>query len=414
MTRDEQTSKAMLDRSAETGSNGTQPPTSNGHTDHPSGALVGARSNHALRPLHDWRSLQRWASADARTWGYRITSPLAVLIVAALLIVGLGGFGLGRALSSTAPSDTTTNSSSSGMQMGGTSTAATPVTVPNATQDFGNQPAKFTTDPDGAKHFTMTTEQVMWAPVKGQRELAWTFDGTVPGPAIRVTAGDHVRITIVNHLPEPTSIHWHGLEIPAAQDGVPGVGQQPIQPGKSFTYDFTILDQDAGTHFYHSHYDDLKQVSGGMYGALIVDPRPGSPQAAQAITAEVEYTEIISELGAYFVINGKSFPDTQSIDVRHGQTVRLRIINIGEMIHPMHLHGHFFTVRAEGGPILAQPYAKDTLAIAPGETYDVTFYAWAAPGSVYPFHCHILSHVMNPGQTEVEMGGLIALVKYAA
>src|SRR5579859_4885840 len=81
MTRDEQTSKAMLDRSAEAGSNGTQPPTSNGHTDHPSGALVGARSNRALRPLHDWRSLQRWASADARTWGYRITSPLAVLTV---------------------------------------------------------------------------------------------------------------------------------------------------------------------------------------------------------------------------------------------------------------------------------------------------------------------------------------------
>ena len=135
-------------------------------------------------------------------------------------------------------------------------------------------------DSDGAKHFTFTAKQVMWQPVKGQKVLAWTLDGTVPGPMIRVTAGDHVRVTINNHFPEATTIHFHGLEIPASEDGVPGVGQDPIKPGASFTYDFTIHDDNIGTFFYHSHYDDLMQVSGGLYGAFIVDPRPGPPRQA--------------------------------------------------------------------------------------------------------------------------------------
>jgi FtsP/CotA-like multicopper oxidase with cupredoxin domain len=82
------------------------------------------------------------------------------------------------------------------------------------------------------------------------------------------------------------------------------------------------------------------------------------------------------------------------------------------MIHPMHLHGHSFQIVAEDGHLLPAPITKDTVEVAPGETFDLTFYAWAAPGSIYPFHCHILSHLMNPGQQEGEMGGLIVLIKY--
>src|SRR5262249_56437518 len=141
--------------------------------------------------------------------------------------------------------------------------------------------------------FTRTAQQVMWEPVKGQRILAWTLDGTVPGPMIRVRAGDHVRITIVNHLPAATAIHWHGLQVPTDSDGVPPVGMKPIQPGQRYTYDFTIRDDDVGTHWYHSHYDDLRQVGGGLYGAFIVDPRPDSPQARQAIVADVETTMFV-------------------------------------------------------------------------------------------------------------------------
>jgi FtsP/CotA-like multicopper oxidase with cupredoxin domain len=192
---------------------------------------------------------------------------------------------------------------------------------------------------------------------------------------------------------------------------------KPIQPGQSYTYDFTLQDVDAGTHWYHSHYDDLKQVSGGMYGAFIVDPRPGSPEykpMMQAERADVDQTMFIGMLGSYYVINGKSFPDTQPVLVKHGQTVHLRLIGADtQMIHPMHLHGHSFQIVAEDGHLLPAPITKDTVEVAPGETFDLTFYAWAAPGSIYPFHCHILSHLMNPGQQEGEMGGLITLIEYA-
>lgn len=345
-------------------------------------------------------------------------SPSAVLAIFSIIMVGLLAFGIGATVTSTPPagtanSSTNSTSASDTSSSMNSSTAATPTpNVPNATQEYGGQLATYVLEPDGAKHFTFTAKQVMWEPVKGQRVLAYTIDGTVPGPTIRVTAGDHIRITIVNHLPQSTSMHWHGLELPSSVDGVPGVGQKPIQPGQSYTYDFTIRDEDAGTHWYHSHDNDITQVMGGFYGAFIVDPRPGSPQAKLEPKADVEYTEIISELGPYYVINGKSFPDTQPIILKHGQTVRIRMIGASEMIHPMHLHGHFFNIVAEDGHLLSQPIQKDTVQVAPGETYDLTFYGWATPGSIYPFHCHILAHLMNPGQSMDEMGGLITLVEY--
>jgi FtsP/CotA-like multicopper oxidase with cupredoxin domain len=351
------------------------------------------------------------------SWWRGITSPLVVLFLAVIVMVALVFFGFGASAVPGQPSaSNTASSSTSSSSMGNSSNSSTstaPSNVPNATQDYGNQLAKYTIDPDGAKHFTLTAMQVMWEPVKGHRQLAWTINGTVPGPMIRVTAGDHIRVSFINHFPEATAIHWHGLEVPSSQDGVPGVGQKPIQPGQTYVYDFTVGDQDVGTHWYHSHYDDLTQVPGGFYGAFIVDPRPGSVQAQQAIHADVEYTEFISEFGSYYVINGKSFPDTQPILVKHGQTVHMRIIGADEMIHPMHLHGHTFNLVAQDGHMLPQPTQRDTLEIVPGETYDITFYAWAAPGSIYPWHCHILSHLMNPGQTADQMGGLIALVEYA-
>jgi FtsP/CotA-like multicopper oxidase with cupredoxin domain len=158
----------------------------------------------------------------------------------------------------------------------------------------------------------------------------------------------------------------------------------------------------------------MEQVGNGFYGAFIVDAKMGTPQATQAIHADVEYTEFIGMTGGYYTISGKSFPDTQPILVKHGQTVHLRLIGSDtQQIHPMHLHGHTFSIIAEDGHLLSQPIQKDTLQVAPGETYDIIFQASAAPGSIYPFHCHILSHLMNPGQSSDEMGGLIALIEYA-
>lgn len=361
------------------------------------------------------------AKKAAGGWGklaQHVLSPIGLTALVFIMFVALMGYGftvlVGAGLKSsqsTGGNTTTTSSNSSGMNMNPTTTSGN---VPNATQDYGAQPAQYTVAADGAKEFHFTAEQVMWQPVKGHpRVLAWTLDGTVPGPTIRVTAGDHVRITITNHFPEGTTIHWHGLEIPANQDGVPGVGQDPIKPGQSFTYDFTIPLDNVGSYFYHSHYDDLTQVPGGLYGAFIVDPRPGTPEAtADAIPADQEYLQMVSELGGYYVINGKSYPDTQPMHVKHGQNIHVRLINIGELVHPMHMHGHFFTEVAEDGQMLTNPQKMDTITIAPGTSYDLVFNAWAAPGSIYPFHCHILSHVMNPGDTMEEMGGLITLIIY--
>lgn len=222
-----------------------------------------------------------------------------------------------------------------------------------------------------------------------------------------------MRITFINKFPQATSVHWHGLEVPTNEDGVPGVGQDPIKPGQTHVYDFTVHNQDIGTHWYHSHLNDLDQETNGFYGAFLVDPRPGTAQARQAIKADVDYTAFFAQTNGYYLVNGKSFPDTQPILVKHGQTVHLRLIGAdSSMIHPIHIHGHMFTIVAEDGHLLPQPIQKDTIQLAPGETYDVTFTAWAAPGSVYPIHCHILSHVMNPGQSMDEMGGMIILIKY--
>ncbi len=394
-------------------------------------APVGHPTSH-VEEWPDWLQKQWIASQRRRAWQIehpstvrsRLFSPSGVLMIAVVAVMILVTVGVGTALnnrgattnSSPSVSSGTTGNTNDGMSGMGSQQTTTTANVPDATQQYGNQPAKYVMDKDGAKHFTLTAQQVMWQPVKGHKVLAWTLDGTVPGPMLEATAGDHIRVTIVNHLPEATTIHWHGLEVPTDNDGVPPVGMKPIQPGQSYTYDFTLQDQDAGTHWYHSHFDDLKQVGGGMYGGFIIAPRPGSPQyepMMQAERADVDQTMFIGMLGGYYVINGKSFPDTPPLVVKHGQTVHVRMIGADtSMIHPMHLHGHSFQVVASDGHLLPAPYTKDTLSVAPGETYDVTFYAWATPGSIYPLHCHILSHLMNPGQSGSEMGGLVELLEY--
>jgi FtsP/CotA-like multicopper oxidase with cupredoxin domain len=344
-------------------------------------------------------------------WWNGITSPLGIGIISVIIMVALLSFSIGGSTVNSASSATSSTDSHTSTTA---STDASTANVPDATQNIGDQPAKYVVDPDGAKHFTFTAQQVMWEVVKGHRVLAYAINGTVPGPQIRVTANDHIRVTFINHFPEATAVHWHGLNVPSSQDGVPGIGQKPIQPGQTFVYDFTVHDQDVGTHWYHSHYNDMTEVAGGFYGAFIVDPRPGSAQAKQAAHTDIEQDQFIGSLGGYYVINGKSFPDTKPVMMKHGQTVRLRLFGADTFaMHPMHLHGHTFSIVAEDGHPLSQPLQKDTVQVAPGETYDITFTALAAPGSVYPFHCHILSHLMNPGQTGSEMGGLITLIEYA-
>ncbi|WCK52818.1 multicopper oxidase domain-containing protein [Aneurinibacillus sp. Ricciae_BoGa-3] len=266
---------------------------------------------------------------------------------------------------------------------------------------------------DGTKEFTLVAEPHIWEPVKGAVTQAWTYNGQVPGPVIRVTEGDHVRITLVNKLPEPTITHWHGLHLPNAMDGVPDITQKPVQPGQSFTYEFTA--SHPGTFMYHSHFDDMKQVGKGLRGAFIIDPKDPKTETKY----DHDYTMLLSGFHMqdttegeedYFTMNGRSYPYTQPLVVKKGETVRLRLINIDPTeTHTMHLHGMDFQVIAKDGHPSSNPQKMNTLLIGPGETYDIAFTADAV-GS-WMFHCHILDHTMNAGSKMGQMGGLVTVIK---
>ncbi len=325
----------------------------------------------------------------------------------------------------TPPSETAPTTGSMGtMEMGLGDNHMAPVSsqgIPLADQALGGQPLAYTQD-DEVKVFELTARPVRWPILKDVYVTAWTYNGTVPGPMIRVTEGDQVRIIIKNELPEATSIHWHGLPVPNEMDGVPPFTQKAIEPGEMFTYEFTAAP--AGTFMYHSHVNTDEQIMLGLYAPFIIDSKtPGHEQpAVDEVLMLSEWTigpngetyPTMPMAGAepnYFTINGKSFPETQSITVKKGDVVRLRLAGIGQFTHPMHLHGASFKVVAiDGNPVPeAAQLTRDTLAVNPGERYDIEFTA-TNPGT-WVFHCHVLHHVTN---NNVESGGLIYVINVEA
>jgi len=396
------------------------------------------------------------------------------------------------------------------------------------------------------KAFTLTAEVAR----PGGQEV-WTYNGAVPGPELRVTQGDRVRVTLINHLPAATTIHWHGLRLPNAEDGVAGLTQQAVAPGQTYTYEFVV--KDPGTYWYHSHQDTEHQVPKGLYGALVVLPREGPTYArdysvavgdlngsdagdriaANGVQGDLHLDaqpgelvrlrlidaiqgdmtgspELLTLLGApYRVIaldghdlngptdlgpellpigigqrydlafrmpagsrvrlvdnrpaqgsqhvrtwtvtlgegavhppvtvstrfdlttygtpasdavdqrqtfdvsrdlvvtnqhgfrygseqflhmfNGRTFPDTQPIIVQEGQYVRLRLINHTDEYHPIHLHGHVYSVIGKNGrPISGSPVHLDSILLGPHETWEGAFLA-DNPG-LWMLHCHVLVH----------------------
>ncbi len=310
---------------------------------------------------------------------------------------------------------------SSAMSMGGHD--MTPVdasgAAPASPDARGGQPLPFTRDGD-VKVFEITPQVARWYILPGVEIGAYTYNGTLPGPTIHVTAGDRARFVVTNQLPEPTTIHWHGLQVPNDQDGPAEVTQPPIQPGEAYTYEYTVPDT-PGTYFYHTHYAVDRQQALGLYGAYLIEPK--TPETGYA----VDYTVMLGEwtiLGGqtypamdmsgmqpnYFTINGKSYPATETIHVKVGDRVRLRLIGSGQFIHPMHLHGQPFTIVAtDGNPVPeGAQWVKDTVLVGPGERYDVEFVA-RAPGK-WLFHCHINHHTTNNGAEDEGAGGLTMIV----
>ncbi len=294
-----------------------------------------------------------------------------------------------------------------------------PITGQNvqpATETQGGLPLVYKEE-NGVKVFELTTKAVQWPILDDVTITAFTYNGTVPGPMIRVTDGDQVRIVVKNELDVPTTVHWHGVEVPNAMDGVPGVTQDPIQPGETFTYEFTA--KPAGTFMYHSHFEGDVQVGAGLYAPFIIDPLipEVDPPAVDRVLmiSEVLFSDgqtfAAMPMGEmqpnYFTINGKSFPATEEITVKKGDRVRLRFITIGQFIHPMHLHGMPFKIVAtDGHPVPeAAQLTKDTVSVAPGERYDIEFVATET--GQWMLHCHILHHNTNDN---VEPGGLMMMI----
>jgi FtsP/CotA-like multicopper oxidase with cupredoxin domain len=242
--------------------------------------------------------------------------------------------------------------------------------------------------PDGTKQFKLTAKIVDWEVEPGKTVKAWTYNGQVPGPVIKVADGDKVAIVVKNELPQSTSVHWHGIEVPNDMDGVPYITQDPITPGKTFTYSFTAHGPAVG--MYHSHDYALGQVPNGLAGAFIVGDEP-VPANYGPVTQELPM--VLNDAGAIgFSLNGKSFPATAPIIVKAGETVEIHYINEGQQIHPMHLHGVPQLVTAKDGFALPNPYLADTVLVAPGERYTVLVKPTEAEKGVWAYHCHILSH----------------------
>jgi manganese oxidase len=263
----------------------------------------------------------------------------------------------------------------------------------------GNQPLAYTLDGD-TKVFELNAQHVRWEVLPGEFVDAYGYNGSVPGPLIRATEGDKVRINFTNQLPEPTVIHFHGPKLPNSMDGVAGVTQKVIAPGQTFTYEFVA--QPGGTFMYHTHHNSAEQEAKGLYGVFIVDPK------VPPVAYDKEYVQVLSELGGFYLINGKAFPATDQIEAKSGERVLIRLVNLGQMTHPMHMHGHpFKIVGTDGYPVPSgQELTKDVVNIGPGERYDLLVTA-DNPGT-WLFHCHILTHVQNHG---VEPGGMITVVK---
>jgi hypothetical protein len=270
--------------------------------------------------------------------------------------------------------------------------------IPVITPDITDLP--FTMD-NGVKAFNLVAEPVKQTVIPGRTFDLWGFNGSAPGPTIQANEGDVVRIIFENHLPEPTGVHWHGLEIPIEMDGVPGIGQKPVMPGDRFVYEFSL--HQNGTFFYHSHMAMQEMV--GMLGGLIIHPKTAhSPRVDRDyLLALQEYavlpnSTIPNSMNMEFnwlTFNGKSSPAVTPLIIRQGERVRIRIINLGMDHHPIHLHG--FTFWETGREGARQPEALwargNTVLVGVAQARDIEFVADRVGD--WMLHCHLPHHMMN-------------------
>ncbi len=244
-----------------------------------------------------------------------------------------------------------------------------------------------------------------------QKVKCWGYNGSTPGPTIEATEGDRVRIIVKNELPEPTSIHWHGIELPNNQDGAAPETQRAIMPGEEYVYEFKLYQ--SGTVMYHSGFNVMRQDHMGLNGMFVIHPKtPEDPVIDKdfaimlqqwAILPGSQYINLVTMDFNWFTFNGRAAPNVPVLTVNQGDRVRIRFGNIIMDSHPIHIHGYIWTnVGTEGGPIQPSAQTKgSTILVSAGTTRDVEFTAWN-PG-LWRLHCHKLHHVVN-AHAEVPMG----------
>jgi len=269
-----------------------------------------------------------------------------------------------------------------------------------------------------ARTIQLEAREVTWELAPGKRVKAMAYNGQVPGPEIRAREGERLRIVLKNALGEPTTIHWHGVDVPNAMDGVPEITQKPVAPGETFVYEFEA--RPAGTRWYHTHVDERRQLDLGLAAPFIIEPAGG-----EALKYDRELTLVFDDwvtgtgptvpetsdgtaagrgggmmggggmggmmgggmggmmrgmMGgrrhepAYDVmtINGKAYPATEPLRMKRGERVRLRLISASnEHTHLVRLAGHRLQVTHTDGNPLKAPVEVDAIPIAPGERYDV-------------------------------------------
>ena len=274
----------------------------------------------------------------------------------------------------------------------------TPVVVPNGT----TLPYETV---DGVKVFHLTAEPVPHEFAPGLKIEAWGYNGSTPGPLIEVVEGDKVRIYVTNDLPEPTSVHWHGVFLPNGMDGVSGLNQKAIPVGKTFKYEFTFTK--PGTFMYHPHFDEMTQIALGMVGMIVVHPKKSKEKRTvrdYSLMAHEWQVDIgtgrpdpmaMNEFNV-LTFNSKSFPATEPLVAEVGDLVRIRLGNLGPMDHhPIHVHGHAFEVTyTDGGPVPKSARWPETTVIVPVGSVRVVEFVADAPGD-WALHCHMTHHVMN-------------------
>lgn len=258
---------------------------------------------------------------------------------------------------------------------------------------------------DGVKVGHLIAEEVEHELAPGMRARVWGYNGSTPGPTIEAVEGDRIRVYVTNRLPEPTTVHWHGLILPNGMDGVAGLNQAPIPPGQTWVYEFDL--RHAGTFMYHSHYDEMTQIALGLAGMFVVHPsRPVRPRVDRDFVLMTHEWRL--EVGArrpdpnamsdfnVLTFNGKSFPATEPLMAGTGERIRIRLGNLGPMDHhPIHVHGlNFVTTATDGGFVPASAQYPETTVLVPVGSTRVIEMVPTEPGD-WAVHCHMTHHVMT-------------------